>query len=191
MNTDSVDDYIIAPDIQNLLKIEGDFSPNLRLTGNSSGDLTLNRVNIQGTVTGGVWQIEGHTGTVRINATSDQWSANFSDTVERLRVSESLSGTLAFENSVEEIVVDADGEITDAVILSGADLGDDGRLGGTGDNADIFDSGTIDNLKVQGNITSSIIGAGLNPIDDNFNNGNDSIEQPENSIFNKVIVNGD
>jgi uncharacterized delta-60 repeat protein len=65
--------------------------------------------------------------------------------------------------------------LTGATILAGANLGSDGLLGGTGAAADAFGAGIISMLRVTGAISSSsFIGAGVNPTDGLFGNGNDT-----------------
>ena len=65
--------------------------------------------------------------------------------------------------------------MTNATVLAGANLGSDGLLGGTGAAADTFGAGTIGTLHVSGAInSSSFIGAGVNPTDGTFGNGNDT-----------------
>jgi len=63
--------------------------------------------------------------------------------------------------------------MTSAKVLAGVNLGADGLLGGIGSSADAFGAGTIDSLTVTGEIVSSFIGAGVNPVDGIFGNGND------------------
>lgn len=65
-----------------------------------------------------------------------------------------------------------------STILAGADLGADHALGGSGLDADIFGRGVIGAV-VLGSVTSSVVGAGLNPTDGIFHNtpvNNDTIE---------------
>ncbi len=60
------------------------------------------------------------------------------------------------------------GDVVDCRILAGADLGDDWGIGGTGDNADSFGVGVISKFTVKGNVTDSLVGAGLQPHDGKF-----------------------
>ena len=64
--------------------------------------------------------------------------------------------------------------MTDATVLAGANLGSDGRLGGTGSAADSFAAGTIDALDVTGAISSSFIARGVAPFNGTFGSGNDT-----------------
>ncbi|HXE52682.1 MAG TPA: hypothetical protein VN541_06680, partial [Tepidisphaeraceae bacterium] len=60
-------------------------------------------------------------------------------------------------------------------LLSGANLGDDGAVGGTGTAQDHYGAGAIGTIKVTGGITSSFIGAGVDPVDTTFGNNNDRV----------------
>ena len=55
------------------------------------------------------------------------------------------------------------GAVLNSRILAGADLGDDWRLGGADGNADTFVAGDIERLSIGGDVTDSVIGAGLVP----------------------------
>ena len=66
------------------------------------------------------------------------------------------------------------GSLLDSLFLAGADLGADGELGGTGVNADTFAAGRIDGLTVKGAMANSLVGAGANPVDSDFGDGNDA-----------------
>jgi len=56
------------------------------------------------------------------------------------------------------------GNMTGALLMAGADLGDDWEIGGSGADADTFLPGTIRSVHVGVNITDSVIGAGLMPV---------------------------
>jgi hypothetical protein len=64
--------------------------------------------------------------------------------------------------------------LSGATVLAGANLGTDGLLGGAGSAADTFAAGTIGTLSISGAVSSSFIGAGANPFDGIFGNGNDT-----------------
>lgn len=67
------------------------------------------------------------------------------------------------------------GNVSNATILIGANLGQDGKLGGIGANADTFGAGSLAKLVVNGNMTGSIVRVGVDPVDGIFGNGNDVI----------------
>jgi hypothetical protein len=62
---------------------------------------------------------------------------------------------------------------SDSRLLAGANLVSDSEFGGAGAAADTFTSASIGKLKVTGQITDSVIGAGLDPADGTIGNGND------------------
>jgi hypothetical protein len=60
----------------------------------------------------------------------------------------------------------------DAIILAGADLGDDGALGG-GD--DTFGPGRVGKVSIGGGVTGSVLGAGFSSADAVFKNADDLV----------------
>lgn len=102
-----------------------------------------------------------------------------------------LTGTFSVAGSVNHVVLGnlnggtfaASGAIgtatvasmTNAKLLSGAAPGADNVFSGAGDTDDSFTAGSIRNLVVTGAITNSVVGAGVNPVDGVFGNGNDTI----------------
>lgn len=83
-----------------------------------------------------------------------------------------VSGTIAVNGFINSIVADS---LTQAKVLSGANLGEDAELGGVNSNADAFGQGVIKSIKVKGAIVQSIVGAGLNPVDGVFGNDDDVV----------------
>ena len=55
------------------------------------------------------------------------------------------------------------GDVGDAILLAGADLGDDVALGGSGDDADRFGPGLFGSINVGDSVTNSFFAAGLDP----------------------------
>ena len=80
--------------------------------------------------------------------------------------------------------------LSGAHILSGAKLGDDGQLGGSGTNADTFVAGTIGSIRVTGTAATSLIAAGLNPFDGIFLNGNDTEIGGKKSVIRSIVIQG-
>lgn len=95
----------------------------------------------------------------------------------KLRIG-AVTGTIAVNGAITSILADS---LTNAKILSGANLGADALLGGTNANADAFGVGVIGKVKVRGAIAMSIIGAGLNPVDGVIGNSDDAVT-PGSSI---------
>ncbi|HSG87643.1 MAG TPA: Ig-like domain-containing protein, partial [Pseudomonadales bacterium] len=65
------------------------------------------------------------------------------------------------------------GDLEDSQILIGADLGADGQLGGDGADADTYGSGELGKLFIGGDVESSFIRVGQDPVDGIFDNGDD------------------
>jgi hypothetical protein len=65
--------------------------------------------------------------------------------------------------------------ITNALILAGANLGADRTLGGTAANADTFAAGRIGAVTIGGAVANTVLGAGLSPVDTVFKDGNDLV----------------
>jgi hypothetical protein len=80
-----------------------------------------------------------------------------------------LTSTIASGSGVIGAIFAASME--NAMILSGANFGDDGHLGGV--DPDTFGPGSIGSIRVTGAIASSFIGAGVDPVDSVFGNGDD------------------
>ena len=78
--------------------------------------------------------------------------------------------------------------IDGATILAGANLGSDGELGGVGSAQDTFRAGQILALTVKTSITASFIGAGVNPFDGIFGDGDDTLAGAGNSSINSIIA---
>ena len=117
-----------------------------------------------------------------------------------------LGGTLASGQGVIGNVYAT--SLNNARILSGVNLGSDLQIGGSGSAADVYNPGSIKGIYVTKTITSSIIGAGVNPVDNTFGNnddiraaggGADSIQQIhahsvdqasrfEAGVFGKVLI---
>jgi hypothetical protein len=90
----------------------------------------------------------------------------------KLALGNVTGGTVATQGAIASLTV---GSLTNAKVLSGANLGGDAALGGTGADADSFDRGFIGALRVAGEIKGSTVAAGLKPVDDTIGNENDVV----------------
>ncbi len=70
-----------------------------------------------------------------------------------------LGGRISARTSISSVVVN--GNATESQILGGADLGHDADFGGTGRNADVVGSGSVNAVTVNGNFQKSDVGAGV------------------------------
>lgn len=177
-------DLISAPSLVEL-KTTGNFNASLALSG--EGVLftsTLTRVSIGGVIKGGTWSISGSVDSISAFATTVGWSIS-TRFLSELSIGQTLRGVIA-ASGIGTITVGKD--ILASRILAGADLGADARLGGAGANADTFSGGTITTLSVVRNVANSIIGAGLDPTDGIFNNGNDRIRNGTASRITTITI---
>lgn len=164
----------------------GAFQPSLELSGRNGR--TLDTVNISGTASKGAWDINGRAGNWRFRATAADWSASIKNNIVSFTVNKSFRGVIAAKAfSTIELGIFAGGRI-----LAGADLGEDARRGGTGADADTYGGGTINMLRIFGRVSNAIVGAGLDPVDDVFKNGNDVLRggRINNIIIRRQIPNG-
>ncbi len=188
LDTDANPDNIIAPSIEQLI-VQEDFGANVEIIGSDTEEFILDVLTIGGDVNGGIWQIGTEVADITLQSTSDEWVGNFDKYVKTIEIEEDLTGTVVFSESVKDIIVK--GDVVNGIILSGADLGDDGQLGGIDGDEDSFSGGSIKVFKVVGQVIDSVIGAGLNPVDDEFNNGNDRLEDIELSLIDRIEIKGE
>lgn len=109
-----------------------------------------------------------------INATSADITGTFavSGEVKHVNVGTINGGTFSAGGAIGNMTV---ASLTNAEVLSGAMPGPDNAFSGSGDTDDVFSSGAINSLVVRGAMTNSVVGAGVNPNDGVFGNGNDTI----------------
>ena len=167
--------------------LAGDFQAGLYLTGSGSAKPTLKQVDIDGQVSDGIWQVVGDTNKLTFGSTAASWSANIDGNLKQLNVKSEVQGTLA----AQEIgIIEIKGDLVQAQILSGTNLGADGLLGGTDAASDTFGAGSIRSVKVKGDGIDSIVGAGLDPVDGVFNNGNDQLRDELESAIETLVIKG-
>lgn len=161
-------DVVSAPWIGTLTST-GVFQASLDLSGRTGGR-TLVSANIGGKISKGSWRINGTAGTLSAQSTAGDWSASIVKALKSFTTTQDFRGVLAAK-SIGTLTVGRD--IRAAKVLAGADLGADARLGGTDGNADTFANGTVTAVNVARKAINVIIGAGLDPVDGTFKNGND------------------
>ena len=152
---------LVAPNVREI-KVKGDFDANLDIAGD------LKTVRVQGSAAG-IWQIDGDSRLIKAGGTTTDWSVSVGGNLNYLYIQSALQGTVAAENIKRAFVK---GDLNNAKLLIGTDLGSDGVAGGGDDS---YDKGTLDALVVYGNIVSSVVGVGLDPRDDDFTNGNERL----------------
>lgn len=162
----------------------GNFGASIRLSGRTGGP-TLGSATIGESITGGTWGVIGRGGSIQTKTSAARWSASFTATLDSLASTRTLRGTIAAKNFLS-ITVGLD--LLGAKILAGANLGEDAKLGGTGDDADRFAFGRIDSLTVARKVKGVIVGAGLDPVNGVLNDGDDRIKQPAKSRIGNVTI---
>ncbi len=156
----SLGDVAISGTLKLMNANTSDLGGNLRVTG-SIGKLSL------GDVTGNIFS---GASIASVSAGALKGTLFATDAIGRAKLGD-VTGTIASGGGViGNLTVNS---MTNARILSGANLGDDGLVGGTGASQDTFGPGSIGFLRVTGAIASSFVGAGVDPVDTTFGNSND------------------
>ena len=158
----SLSDVQISGTLKSMTAPNSDLYGTLHATG-SIGKLTI------GNVTGTIWS-----GGSIANVSGGNFSGDLfaTDSLGKVKF-KAASGTIASGNGVIGTVTAA--SLDSARILSGANLGQDAMVGGTGPDADIYGPGAIGAIKVTGTIKSSFIGAGVQPGFNTFGNSADKV----------------
>ncbi|MCE9591652.1 MAG: hypothetical protein K8S99_14140, partial [Planctomycetes bacterium] len=158
----------------------GDFEADLALSGATAPALTLGPTTIAGSATG-LWNITGSVGAVTAASFGAGFAANVSGTIAKFTANGDATGTLAAA-SITSFTVK--GNLTNALILAGANLGADAAIGGGNDG---FGAGSIGAFAVGGTVTNSTIGAGLDPINGVLMDGNDELVGNAATSFIKAL----
>jgi hypothetical protein len=80
------------------------------------------------------------------------------------------------------------GDVAGGRVLAGTRAGADGKVGGTGAGADSYGSGAIMKLTVKGAVSGSTFGAGLDPVNGRFLDGDDRVVGVAESVIASVSV---
>lgn len=187
INTDNSSDIIVAPSIDRLT-VNGDFAPALGITGVGLGASTpaINRIVVKGSPTGR-WDITGNVNSLKLAQTADSFSLNVNGDVKTLIVTNTLRGIIAGINFTSITA----GSIVNGSILAGTYLGSDSNIGGTGVAADTFTRGLINLLTVRGDVSSStLIAAGLDPVNDRFIDGDD-VHASKDALIAQLRISGE
>ena len=189
----------IAADVLDALNITGrnqdgitaDFGANVSLAGDAAApadDVTLGKVKINNDVTGGTWLVKrGGAGPLTLGSAQAGFSATFAGEVRSAIIKGDFLGAMAAAAWGNVTVL---GAMTNALLLAGAFFGDDVQVGGVGGNADTYDIGGFKNIRITDDVTASVIGASLDPIDALFNNGNDVVVGGIDSRIVKLTIDG-
>lgn len=161
----------------------GSLTGSVAVTG-AMGDLTVNGGHMNGTITSGAIgkvTITGGdlSGDILVAGAAGAVSVKSSKT----GAGGGILGTTLVAAKIASLTVAKD--LTDSRILAGAALGADVAIGG-GD--DTFAAATIGAVKIGGNITSSVIAAGLSNPDGIFDNGDDTLLGIAPKITSKIAA---
>jgi hypothetical protein len=159
--TDTTSDAITTAWI-GTLKSAGDFGASMYLNGYEGGRrLSLASATIGGSLNNSVWSVQGNIGTVQTTNVATGWSGSIHGTIASFIDTGDFAGVLG---ALGIGTVQISGNLTDADILAGAEFGTVARLGYPGN---VFGSGVLSSLIVDGSVSGSIVAAGLSPVDDN------------------------
>ncbi len=176
-STDGGNDAIIAPSISRF-STQGDFTPDLLISGRAS------KVTING-IASGRWDITGVAQSITLGSTAASFRLNSVARLESLVVRSTLRGLISAP-IIDSIYVL--GSMENVNVLAGTDLGSDASVGGTGAAADTYSGGFLGSLRVNGAVNSSLISAGINPVDNTFLNGNDVFASPDARLRSILII---
>ena len=163
---------------------EGNMNADVTLT--SEGKNVLRRAFVAATVSG-TWRVNGGMKLFRAGATAAEWSANVGGHWARLEIFRELAGIVA-AGSFGNVLVG--GNLNGVQLLSGTNLGQDVAIDGIGDDADTFGPGRIVLLRVFGQMLGAFVGAGVNPVNGLFDDGDDLIVGGLASLIGTITVDG-
>jgi hypothetical protein len=130
-------------------------------------------------------RVDGSLGQLRAGDADLYGDLSVRGTLHRLVLDDVKGGTVSAE-SVDEVRIK--GDLRDATFLIGADLGADGQLGGSGAAADEFGPGHVGLFKVDGDVDDTTVRVGIDPVDGQFDNGNDRILGRAGNGIDKVEI---
>ena len=160
-NRISLSDVTISGTLRSMIARNSDLFGTLHVTG-AIGNLAL------GNISGTIWSGDA----IANLSAGDLLSGDVfaTTTLGRLKFGH-VSGTIASGSGVIGSIAAA--SLDSARLLSGANLGADGMVGGSGPNADTYGPGAIGSIKIAGTIKSSFIGAGVQPVGTTFGGSGD------------------
>src|SRR5579872_1798076 len=151
----------------------------------SAGGFTLGFVSIGGQIGGGTWYVVGNTGVISAGKVSPQWDGDFTQSVLLVSTTGDFDGQIATP-TLDNLIVG--GNLSNALLLIGADLGADGKLAGTGANADHFTAGDAGFVFIGGSVSSSRIRIGVDPVDGVLDDGSNTIIGGTSSDIDQLTI---
>jgi hypothetical protein len=110
------------------------------------------------------------------------------DTIGSVTAASLNRAWISARDAINSIVIT--GDSFDSSIMSGVDLGADGRFGGSGANADVITTGTIGTVTIGGNFGESDIVAGIYRGNDSFFGNADDLVSEGRSTITSVSIGG-
>ncbi len=181
-DTGGTPDAIRTPYIDVLMS-GGDFGASLKLSASREG-FAVRQVRA-GSLTSGAWNLNGGIERIDVRSIGSGWGGTIRGSVLYFNIGGNASGTLSAFN-IRRIIIS--GSMIDANYLIGANLGDDGRLGGTGINADQFAGGRVGVFEVRGSMQNSIFASSLGTIDDVLLDDDDRLVPGQGNQIDSITV---
>lgn len=158
---------------QGFALLDGNNNLSLHLSGtNARSSLAISASGGSGRVTLGNVLVNGSIGSVVASNVDLAGTFSVQGAAGQVTLGNVAGGTLAATGNLGNITLAA---LSAGRILSGANPGGDGVFAGASDADDTFGAGSIRSVRVRGAITGSVVGAGVNPVDGVFGDGNDQI----------------
>ncbi|MEO8037614.1 MAG: Ig-like domain-containing protein, partial [Betaproteobacteria bacterium] len=171
LDTDATADSIAAPALDKLV-VTGDLEAGLQLSGAGASGFVLGNASVGGRIAHGRWNVQGRSGPISAGTTGADWFAAFTAPVTSVTTKGDFSGRL-YAPALQ--VLQVGGDVVDAAIFIGANLGADGMLGGTGADADTFGAGNLNRVRIVGGVSDASIHVGVDPVNGVFDDGNDLV----------------
>lgn len=184
--SDTTGDDIVTAPLLSKVSSKADFAGGARLSDEANKKELLSSLNIKGELSG-TWHVDNGSGKVSAGTVGDTFSMNIIGPLKSLSTKGDFEGDLA-ATTIDKVQVN--GAVRNGHILAGADLGADGRFGGTGANKDLFFQGQMKKASVKGGVFNSIIAVGLDPINGVFADGNDVVTGKNRSELTSLSVKG-
>ena len=167
----------------NQMGIEGKIGIDVNVVNSAGSTMPIRSTRIAGDILGGAWRIQGNAGHIRANNVAAGWVANILGDLRGLTTRSDFNAQLAVMNANR---INIGGNMTGATILTGADLSDDGFIGGV----DKFGVGALNRFRVGGSVHASIIAVSTDPINGIFGDGDDRVVGGADSGIKSFFVGG-
>lgn len=182
IDTNGGGDRLVAPSIGAITSL-GDFQPSVTISSRTPKDpYSIITANIKGRISGS-WDLAFGVRRFQAGPITNDFKATFGGNIDTFNVNGNFEGLVAAPNINHLFVT---GDLRGASILVGTTLGNDVLLGGTGNAADSFTAGRLGDFTARGSVINSLIASGLNPVDNIYLNGNDTLAN--NSSIGRIQI---